>query len=330
MPFVSPWMASWVASVFLCGRRPSPHKSRAASRWSRKAHRPDTFARRRPPDRPSGRGRRWARRGARSSVRDGSVRRSCSGEARGPGRVLLAGGLAGWACMVNPQAASAALAALYLALEGRSASDRLRAIGAFAVGLATIVSGSTLLWLWSIGALPAAVDAVIRYNGVYVQINRQSVDYRLISLIVLSLGLFGLSAHPRVVLGDRASRRGDLKVSPCNGGVDLVGRLRGVDRRSRSDRAALLHASRAAAGHPECAGVRPGISRNRLETPAAGSPRGATRRPCHHCRRRVRRDPALLHQVSEPRPGEHGRCLDQGEHRRRCNGIRVGEPTVHL
>ena len=113
------------------------------------------------------------------------------------GRVLLAGGLAGWACVVSPQAASAALAVLYLAADGGSPSNRVRAIGVLALG-AAIVSACTVLWLWSIGALPAAVDAVVTYNRAYVEINRQSVGPRLISPIVLSLGCLACLLLPAV------------------------------------------------------------------------------------------------------------------------------------
>lgn len=105
----------------------------------------------------------------------------------GTGHVLLAGALAGWACMVNLQAASAALAVLYLALQGRSGLDRLRAAVAYVLGLA-IVGGSVLLWLWGTGAIQAAVDAVVTYNGVYVQINRQNAGLWTINQTVLSVG----------------------------------------------------------------------------------------------------------------------------------------------
>ena len=48
---------------------------------------------------------------------------------------------------MNPQAASAGLAVLYLAIEGRSSTKRIRAAGAFLLGSA-IVGGTTLAWLW--------------------------------------------------------------------------------------------------------------------------------------------------------------------------------------
>ena len=52
--------------------------------------------------------------------------------------VLVAGVFAGCACMVNPQAASATLAILYLVLEGRTNRGRLAAAAAFAIGLAVV------------------------------------------------------------------------------------------------------------------------------------------------------------------------------------------------
>lgn len=103
------------------------------------------------------------------------------------GHVLLAGALVGWACMVSLSAAPAALAVLYLALQGRSGVNRLGAAIAYILGLA-IVGISMLLWLWGTGAIQGAIDAVVTYSGVYIQINRQNIGFTTINQTLVSVG----------------------------------------------------------------------------------------------------------------------------------------------
>lgn len=82
------------------------------------------------------------------------------------GRFLLLGSLAGVALLVSLQLAPGAAALVALAVAASAPRLRVAAAGWTLLGLAAPTAAATL-WLAVIGALPAAVDAVVTYASAY-------------------------------------------------------------------------------------------------------------------------------------------------------------------
>lgn len=120
-------------------------------------------------------------------------------------RYLAAGAFAAAAIVISPQAVPVGAALLVLALPAGRQGGSLGRVAALALGGA-LVAFSVAAWLLAIGALPAAVDQALAYNGAYrlANVGQDSVRLaRIAALSILSLLFLGLPA----LFGMLATRR---------------------------------------------------------------------------------------------------------------------------